>query len=234
MIDEATTERASLYVLGLLEDAEAARFAAAIRTNAELAELVEDLQRTTVALAASVPQHTPPAALKQRIMGRIRGEQPAPAARSRALEYLGWAAALALLCASTALYRDRARLQSANAAFVLRDNLSGVEIVRLRSQLAQSPSAGAVAVWDSQRQQGVLDISGLPPARADQDYQLWLIDPAYPNPVNGGVVRALAQARGRQPFAPAKPVHGVTKLAVSLERHGGVEKAEGPIVLISQ
>jgi anti-sigma-K factor RskA len=234
MIDEVTEERASLYVLGILEEEEAAIFTNELRGNLELAELVADLQRVTALLAADVPRHSPPPEMKQRILDRIRGEQPAPVARSGAFGWLGWAAAAALLCASVTLFLERDRLKADVAALRHRDVLAGVEIVRLRSQLAQTPAAGAVAIWDSERQRGVLDLAQLPPPRADQDYQLWLIDPAYADPVNGGIIRVNNRAPSRMAFAPSKPVHELAKLAVSLERRGGVEKAQGPIVLLSE
>jgi anti-sigma-K factor RskA len=74
------------------------------------------------------------------------------------------------------------------------------------------------------------------PALAEgKDYQLWLVDPQYPIPVDGGVFTVNpATGEAHVAFKAGKPVKSVTKFAVSLERKGGVPKAEGPMVLLSQ
>ena len=78
-------------------------------------------------------------------------------------------------------------------------------------------------------------IEHLPPLAPDQDYQLWLIDPQYPIPVDGGVFTVdPATGEARVTFKADKPVKSVAKFAVSLERKGGVAKAEGPMVLLGQ
>ncbi len=232
MIDERAEERASLYVLGLLEEGEAKHFADEMRENPDLSALVDDLQRATASLAAEVPPHPLPARLRARVLAQIRGDLPA--ASTVGYWWVGWAAAVVFFCGCVALLRERAQLESDLAALEQRDALASVEIVRLRSQLTGDPSAGAVAIWDGERQRGVLDVVRLPQVRTDQDYQLWLVDSAYPEPVSGGVIRVGSTSRGRTSFEPSKPVHRLSKFAVSLERQGGVEKAEGPMVLLSE
>ena len=49
------------------------------------------------------------------------------------------------------------------------------------------PKALAVAVWDPKKQEGVLSVENLPALAVNEDYQLWIVDPQYPNPVDGGV-----------------------------------------------
>jgi anti-sigma-K factor RskA len=96
-----------------------------------------------------------------------------------------------------------------------------------------SPQALAVAVWNPKTQEGVLSVAKLPALASDKDYQLWLIDPAYPAPVDGGVFTVNpATGDARINFKPNQRVNNAAKFAVSLERKGGVKKAEGPIVLL--
>jgi anti-sigma-K factor RskA len=114
-------------------------------------------------------------------------------------------------------------------------NLANLKIATLASLLGNSPQALAVAVWDPAREVGVLAVARLPALAADQDYQLWLVDPQYPIPVDGGVFTVdPATGDAHIAFKASKPVKSVAKFAVSLERKGGVPKAEGPMVLLSQ
>ena len=112
-------------------------------------------------------------------------------------------------------------------------DLAQFKIATLASMAGNSPQALAVAVWNPSTQQGVLRVDKLPALASDKDYQLWLIDPAYPNPVDGGVFTVdPGTGRAQVSFKPNQPVNNTPKFAISLERKGGVPKAEGPILLI--
>lgn len=111
--------------------------------------------------------------------------------------------------------------------------LADYKIATLASLLGNSPQALAVAVWNPANQEGVLTVQKLPALAADKDYQLWVVDPQYPIPVDGGVFRVdPVTGDARMNFHPNQPIKTVAKFAVSLERKGGVPKAEGPMVLI--
>lgn len=113
--------------------------------------------------------------------------------------------------------------------------LAGLQIVVLVAP-ANSPATGlAVAVWDPARQEGQLAVANLPPVAPDKDYQLWISDPQYPDPVNAGVL-ALPPAAGeaRVPFKPDRPVASADRFAISVERRGGAPRSEGPTVLTSR
>lgn len=115
-------------------------------------------------------------------------------------------------------------------------NQAGVarlKITSLASLAGNSPQARAIAVWNPDRQEGVLVVSKLPPLQIDKDYQLWVIDPQYPIPVDGGVFTVDPETGdARVNFKPGKNVKVAQTFAVSLERKGGVPKAEGPMMLI--
>jgi len=114
-------------------------------------------------------------------------------------------------------------------------DLSRLEIAKLVSLLGNSPQARAVAVWDQATQQGVLTVEKLPALAADKDYQLWVIDPKYPDPVSGGVFTVDAHTgTARLAFHPGQLIATAAKFAVSCERKGGRPKPEGPIVLLSE
>ncbi|MEO6245517.1 MAG: anti-sigma factor [Opitutaceae bacterium] len=114
-------------------------------------------------------------------------------------------------------------------------DLATFKITALASLLKNSPQALAVAVWDPGKQEGVLKVEKLPALLANQDYQLWIVDPQYPNPVDGGVF-TVDPAKGERTikFKAKQPVGAVNAFAVTLERKGGVPKAEGPFVLLGK
>jgi anti-sigma-K factor RskA len=111
-------------------------------------------------------------------------------------------------------------------------DVANLKIARLAALSGNSPTALAIAVWNPLNQEGVLTVESLPLLQRDQDYQLWVIDPQYTDPVNGGVFSVDAQGCATLRFQPEKSVGGVTSFAISLERKGGVPKAEGPMVAL--
>ncbi|MSU48153.1 MAG: hypothetical protein EXS37_03525 [Opitutus sp.] len=113
--------------------------------------------------------------------------------------------------------------------------LADLKITTLASMLKNSPQALAVAVWDAAKQEGVLKVEKLPALLATQDYQLWVVDPQYPNPVDGGVFTVDPQTgEARLTFKARQPVSAINAFAVTRERKGGVPKAEGPFVLLGK
>lgn len=114
-------------------------------------------------------------------------------------------------------------------------DLANFKITTLASLLKNSPAATAVAVWNPATHEGVLRVAKLPALAADKDYQLWVVDPHYPNPVDGGVFSVDPQSgEARVKFAGKQPIDKIDAFAVTLERKGGVPKAEGPFVLLGK
>lgn len=109
-------------------------------------------------------------------------------------------------------------------------DLAQLKIARLASLNKNSPEAVAIAVWNPLKQEGILTVDSLPVIQQDQDYQLWVVDPRYKNPVNGGVFTVDQRGTAHLNFRPDQPVTAATQFAISRERKGGVPKAEGPIV----
>jgi anti-sigma-K factor RskA len=114
-------------------------------------------------------------------------------------------------------------------------DLANFKITTLASMLKNSPQAVAVAVWNPAKQEGVLKVDKLPALAADKDYQLWVVDPQYKNPVDGGVFTVDPQTGvARVKFTGKQLISAVDAFAVTLERKGGVPKAEGPFVLLGK
>lgn len=142
--------------------------------------------------------------------------------------------------AETVRLRDELQATQKNALSRIaeletRNRLAELRIASLSALAGQPASARGVAVWDPVAQQGVLTVSQLPALASDRDYQLWLVDPQYPTPVDGGVFRVdPATGEARIVFKADKPVGDASAFAISLERKGGVPVAEGPMVLVGK
>lgn len=135
--------------------------------------------------------------------------------------------------AERALAGTRAQLAQVGEQLKLQGDIANLKITTLASMLNNTPEALAVAVWDPANQEGVLKVEKLPALAADRDYQLWVVDPQYPAPVDGGVFTVdpktgVAQVR----FKAKQPVKAIKAFAVTVERKGGVAKAEGQFVLL--
>jgi anti-sigma-K factor RskA len=114
------------------------------------------------------------------------------------------------------------------------EDLARLKVTALASLAGNTAEAKVIAVWDPEQQTGLLTMEKLPAIAETQDYQIWIVDPAYPNPVNGGVFHVSADGRVALPFKPDQPVAKAAAFAISLEKKGGVPKAEGPIVLLGK
>lgn len=232
MIDEPLAELASLYVLDLLEPEEAARFAAELPDHLELAQLVADLQASVSALAYLAPPQAPPRELKSRLLAQIHSEKIV--ALPRRSTWLPWTLAAGFAVLAGWLAYDRSHLTTEMASLRDQGNLAQMQIATMNSMVDSSPKGLAVVVWDEEKQQGLLKVENMPKTRADQDYQLWVVDPKYKLPVDAGVFNLDSQGPNRVPFKPAQPITSADKFAVSLERKGGAPQHEGPIVMISK
>lgn len=250
MIDERTEEEASLYALGALSPDDQHALTQRLAGDEELRELVRDLRSVAEAVAGASPALEPAAAVKARVLLEIGATKPAAREMRRGWNFpwLPWSVATACALLSAFLLWQRVSLQTqsvvqagriqqlsmANSVLrsqreglqqvvqSLRDSnrLANVRIAVLNSLLGGS-KAVAVSIWDSERQSGVFVVRDLKPPPADKDYQLWVIDPQYPMPVDAGVFHVDASGNVRLEFRAKQPVRSANQFAVTLERKGG-------------
>lgn len=125
----------------------------------------------------------------------------------------------------------RSTLEARIAELDSKRSIDALRIASLSSDLEKA--SFGFAVFDPASDEGVIEVVNLPELDgARQDYQLWVVDPQYPHPVDGGVFQVGADGRGRLRFQAKQPVSTVAAFAVSLEKKGGVPVAEGPMVLV--
>ena len=103
------------------------------------------------------------------------------------------------------------------------NRLAAVRIALLDSLVSADPKAVAVSVWDNERQNGVFIVKNLKPPPTNKDYQLWIIDPKYPSPVDAGVFQVDAKGNLRQEFHAKSPIQLASQFAVTIEKKGGAE-----------
>ena len=253
MIDERTEELAAAYALGALEPAETPGFEAQLRADPELRALVADLRGVSVLLAGGAPPLEPPsAALRARViadMGERGLPKSGPGRGWRGSLPWALAAGLAAMCVlfglqvrnlgtqlearqqriddldhmAEALRAERADLKQAVLTLQQSNRLANMRIAVLNSQLSADPKAVAVSVWDNERQAGVVVVHHLKPAPKGKDYQLWIIDPRYPSPVDAGILQVDESGDGRVNFKPRRPIQSANQFAVTEEIKGGAE-----------
>jgi anti-sigma-K factor RskA len=251
MIDEHRQDLAAEYALDAL-DAESARaFEAMLANDPELKALTDDLRETAATLASDAPKQLPPPELRERVLSRIRAEaqtstEPAPspvtatpAPPKGGGNLLPWALAAGFAITTGALWMERSGLQQETAGLIrdlhdlrTEDTLKKMQIATLSAQVDAYAKATAVIVWDEKNQRGVLKLANVPPPAAGKDYQLWVIDPKYPQPVSGGVVPVDQDGLSRVSFTPDQPIRKADKFAISVEPTGGVPKPTGQIVFL--
>jgi hypothetical protein len=113
------------------------------------------------------------------------------------------------------------------------DHLAHFQIAALLPAPDHASPLRAVAVWDTQRNEGVLSVENLPPLPQDEDYQLWLVDPSGRNPASGGVF-SVAGGVTRIRFKSDRSLIAIRAFAVTRGPKGGTARPEGPFVLQSQ
>jgi anti-sigma-K factor RskA len=249
VIDERTEELASAYVLGALDAEETRAFDRQLQEDPELRALVADLRGITQLLAGTSSAREAPIGQRSRLIMEM--EEPRGARRGAlAGGVLPWAlaAGLAALCLIFAwqtqslrseLEASQHRVEALNRiADTLRtegadlrqsvltlqqsNRLANMRIALLNSQLRSDPQAVAVSVWDNDRQSGVVVLRHLKPPPQNKDYQLWIIDPRYPAPVDAGVLSVDASGNGRVDFKAKRPIQNANQFAVTVEAKGGV------------
>jgi hypothetical protein len=97
-----------------------------------------------------------------------------------------------------------------------------------------APAGLAVVVWDGAIQRGLLYAENLLTPPSGRDYQVWLHDPKYPIAINAGILPAPVDGSIRHFFKPVFPIEKLTRVTLSIERKGGVEKQQGRVELTSR
>ena len=210
-------ELTAAYALDALDEREEREYEAHLARCPSCREELASFTETATSLAYGVESPAPPPDLRGRILERARAERPnvvplrpawrswtAAAAAVAACAAIGlgiWAATL-----SRSLDRERsAKEQQAGVVSILSDPAA--------RRFALSGSHGTLVV--SRTGAGALLVSNLGPAPSGKTYEAWVIQ--------GKTPRRAGTFGEAKPFKLTRPVPQGAVVAVTLERHGGVD-----------
>ena len=138
-----------------------------------------------------------------------------------------------LAAANIQVGEARQRVVELAAELKSQGDLANLKIAALASMLNNSPQALAVAVWDPQKQEGLLSLEKMPPLESGQKLELWVVE-AKPGakPVSAGVLAVSGEAGGRMRFKPTVPVTTLAAFAMSREKDDGAAFHAAPAEVI--
>jgi anti-sigma-K factor RskA len=219
------------YVLGSLDADERRLFEAHLAECDECATEVSSLRPIVGVLATAVPQVTPRAEVRARVLGRS-----APAVvPQRSVSWLPIAAAV-VLAVGAAMYvarvqRQHADLQSqlaqaqAATAVLVAPDLARID---LQGQTA-APDAMARALWSRTRGL-VFTVTNLPALPAGKVYQVWVVTAQAP--VSAGLLVPDTSGGGTVYYMTPPDIAPPVAVAVTLESAGGVAAPTGDRYLV--
>ncbi len=228
------------YVLGSLDPEERRAFESHLAGCAECAEEVASLRPVVGALATAVPQVTPRAELRERILSGATSRAGADAhihdrKSPAALTWLPLAAAI-IIAIGAGIYAVRlqrqigelrARFDQAQATTAV---LAAPDLARIDLQGQQvAPDARARALWSRSRGL-VFTAANLPPAPAGKAYQVWVVTAQAP--ISAGLLTPDPTGAGTQFYMTPADIAPPIAVAVTLEPAGGVPAPTGERYLI--
>ncbi len=228
------------YVLGSLDVHERREFESHLLECAECAAEVASLRPVVAALATAVPQVTPRAEVRDRVLGSGAGLKTSPYTfherkSSPALVWLPLAAAI-VIAVGAAVYAARLQRQVADlqARFDQAQSTTAVlaapDLARIDLQgQAVAPGARARALWSRSRGL-VFTAANLPPAPAGKAYQVWVVTAQAP--VSAGLLTTDPAGGGSQYYMTPADIAPPVAVAVTLEPSGGVPAPTGEKYLV--
>lgn len=118
------------------------------------------------------------------------------------------------------------------------DHLSRLTVRVLQPAVAGDEEGGkpmrGLVVWDPSKQVGLLTLQNLPNLPADQECQLWVLDPAIAQPISLGVVPAASAGKRPTPLRAVQKLARIGEIRMTLEKRGGAAAPEGPTLLVSE
>lgn len=147
-------------------------------------------------------------------------------------EVMAWLAVAASLLVATALwFKDGEREPTAQVASAVESRLAllnnSQKVIRADWVSGKTPFDNAVTgdvVWNNESQQGYMRFVGMPPNDpAQEQYQLWIVDPDRgPEPVDGGVFDIASTDEVVVPIQAKLKVKKPAAFAITIEKPGGV------------
>lgn len=225
------------YVLGILDAGERREFEAHLATCGECAAEVASLRPVIGVLATAVPQVTPRAEVRARVLGQVipsRGESKGFTPQRR----IGWLplAAAVAVAAGAAIYAVRVHQQVVDLQGQLVQAQSATSVlaapdlarIDLQGQMV-APDARARALWSRTRGL-VFSAANLPALPAGKVYQVWVVTAQAP--VSAGLLVPDVSGGGTAYYMTPQDIGAPVAVAVTLEPAGGVPAPTGDRYLV--
>jgi anti-sigma-K factor RskA len=229
------------YVLGSLDAEERRAFESHLAQCAECRVEVASLRPVATALATAVPQVTPRAELRDRVLNSVGASlqtSPGPGSAPIRLALPVWfaLAAAIVIAIGAAVYAVRtqrqmgdlqARFDQAQATTAV---LAAPDLARIDLQgQPVAPDARARALWSRSRGL-VFTAANLPPVPAGKAYQVWVVTAQMP--VSAGLLTTDPTGGGTQYYYTPPDIAVPVAVAVTLEPAGGVSAPTGEKYLV--
>lgn len=252
-------EDLALYGMGSLQGEELAMVRAHLQSCAECREELDRISADLSVLGMSVDQHSAPAPARSRLLDSIQRDVESgtathsgsvtqlPARGSRPV-WIPWTIAAALAVGATGLgvkvnnLQHRLREQSQRLAESREAAVRSQRVIALlktpqaqRVTLTAAKAPPAVptghAIYLAERGELIFQGSHLKSLPEDKAYELWVIPQDGTAAIPAGVFRPDNAGEASVVMPPLPTGVPAKAFAITVERAGGVPKAEGPIVL---
>ena len=251
-MEENPEDLLPFYALGVLSPAERSAVEAYIAAHPEARARLDEMQRSSSALAYEASPVEPGPALKGQLMDRVSadaatratkaGREPAVLRRSRwimpAISVAALVIALAAVLWAVSLRGQVTRLEAQTAALEQELNNQRTVLTQLTSPQAQAfpilgtqlqPGARGQVIADAGTGSAVLVVSGLTPLPADSTYEFWLIQDK--TAVAAGLFNADSQGRAILQLPRTSGLSSFNAAGVSIEPAGGSQQPSKIVML---
>jgi anti-sigma-K factor RskA len=248
------------YVLDALDAEDRLAFERALAEGTpERRRFYEQMHRTVHHLPLAAETRDPPPYLKAHILQAIRAAQPFRAgitvwdrlaglvglsiprvavAVSLVLLVIAGGLASYTLSLRTAVRQQQQQLAELRSELARKEALLSVLAapvieMAIMNGLAVNPAGYGKIIWDPARRTAILQVSNLPPAPSDKDYQLWVIRDQVP--VSAGVFairQPVQETFFRIENLAETNKQSINAFAITLEPAGGVPQPTGPMYLL--
>ena len=230
---DQTEELAALDALGALDGDDLATWERVRAEDAGASRLRDELAEVAARLSLLAAQVEAPAALRQRIMDRVFGDNAGakPATTSNSPGYGAWAAAAAVVLLALAGASATTRQKESVVVRDARENPQDLTVAL--AGYGDYAGVKANVLWDSGQRGWYVQASGLPELPASHRYRVWAVcaeskvhDCGELPLRHGGLARRFVQ--------PGDAIDSMQGFAVSVEPAGSAPAAPtSPAVLLS-
>jgi len=226
MNDGSPHELSAAYALDALDGEDLQAYETHLAGCERCREDVASFRATASALAYDVDLPPLPENLEPRILAAARAERPnvVPLRQRLAIPATALSAVAAAAAIAIGIWAVHLSNSLDHQKSIRKDQKTLIDILSDCSRTPTKGSSGAVCVAPTEK--AVLIADGLPAASADKTYEAWVIAGNRVQPA--GLFRGGA---GRKYVLLSKPVRAPAKVAVTLEKRGGVSAPTTAVLL---